>query len=108
MRLWLLDQVQDIRSAVKALIRVLAERADNEKEYCLPGYTHLQVLFSGFSVHIEANGMVAGTTYSMVPSFAIIRIVLAIRPRTFEPADSTDLCPTIGVWRSGRKPIQSR
>jgi argininosuccinate lyase len=50
MRLWLLDQVEDIRSAVKGLIRVLVERADNEKDYRLPGYTHLQVLFSvGFS-----------------------------------------------------------
>ncbi len=43
MRLWLLDEVQDIRMATKGLIRVLVERADNEKDYLLPGYTHLQV-----------------------------------------------------------------
>ena len=43
MRLWLLDEIQDIRMATKGLIRVLVERADNEKDYLLPGYTHLQV-----------------------------------------------------------------
>jgi len=43
MRLWLLDEVQDIRMATKGLIRVLVKRADNEKDHLLPGYTHLQV-----------------------------------------------------------------
>lgn len=57
MRLWLLDQVEDVRSAVKGLIRVLVERADNEKEYRLPGYTHLQVMHIAFSLYIQANAM---------------------------------------------------
>lgn len=43
MRLWLLDQVKEIESSLKALIRVMVERADKEKDYLLPGYTHLQV-----------------------------------------------------------------
>lgn len=43
MRLWLLEQVKDTEANLKALIRVLVERADNEKDYILPGYTHLQV-----------------------------------------------------------------
>ncbi|KAF9053584.1 argininosuccinate lyase [Hymenopellis radicata] len=30
------------QQGVKALIRVLVERADNEKDYLMPGYTHLQ------------------------------------------------------------------
>jgi argininosuccinate lyase len=42
MRLWLLEQVKDTEANLKALIRVLVERADNEKDYILPGYTHLQ------------------------------------------------------------------
>ncbi|EPQ58220.1 argininosuccinate lyase [Gloeophyllum trabeum ATCC 11539] len=42
MRIWLLDQVQDITQSLKAFIRVMVERADKEKDYLLPGYTHLQ------------------------------------------------------------------
>lgn len=53
MRLWLLDQVEDIKSALKALIRVLVERADNEKEYRLPGYTHLQVVHFCLNVQFK-------------------------------------------------------
>jgi argininosuccinate lyase len=43
MRLWLLDNVDDIEQSLKALLKVMVERADNEKEYLMPGYTHLQV-----------------------------------------------------------------
>jgi argininosuccinate lyase len=43
MRLWLLHEVQDIETALKAFIRVMVERADKEQDYLLPGYTHLQV-----------------------------------------------------------------
>lgn len=58
MRLWLLDQVEDVKSAVKGLIRVLVERADNEKEYRLPGYTHLQVMHVDFiKLYIQADAM---------------------------------------------------
>lgn len=42
-RLWLLQEVQDIEQALRGLIRVMVERADTEKDYLLPGYTHLQV-----------------------------------------------------------------
>ncbi|KAJ1309833.1 hypothetical protein OPQ81_006598 [Rhizoctonia solani] len=42
LRLWLLDEIKDIESALKALIRVMVERADNEKDILMPGYTHLQ------------------------------------------------------------------
>ncbi|KAI6005586.1 putative argininosuccinate lyase [Pisolithus albus] len=42
MRLWLLDEVEDIQSSLKALIRVIIERADKERDILLPGYTHLQ------------------------------------------------------------------
>lgn len=43
MRLWLLDQIAEIESGLRSLIRVLVERADKERDYLLPGYTHLQV-----------------------------------------------------------------
>lgn len=46
MRLWLLEQVQDIEQSVKRLLHVIVERADKEKEILLPGYTHLQVCSS--------------------------------------------------------------
>ncbi|KAJ3544113.1 hypothetical protein NMY22_g2895 [Coprinellus aureogranulatus] len=42
MRLWLLDNVDDIQHSLQALLTVMVERADNEKEYLMPGYTHLQ------------------------------------------------------------------
>lgn len=45
MRLWLLGQVKEVESGLKDLIRVMAERADKEKDILLPGYTHLQVRF---------------------------------------------------------------
>jgi hypothetical protein len=63
MRLWLLDEVKEVEKDLKALIRVLVERAENEKDYILPGYTHLQVRClcssvdhsSNFYVYREAN-----------------------------------------------------
>ncbi|TFK76554.1 putative argininosuccinate lyase [Pluteus cervinus] len=42
MRLWLLDEAASIETSLKALIRVMVERADNEQDILLPGYTHLQ------------------------------------------------------------------
>jgi argininosuccinate lyase len=43
MRIWLLEQVESIERGLKGFLRVLVERADKEKDYLLPGYTHLQV-----------------------------------------------------------------
>lgn len=42
-RLWLLGEVKEVEAALKGLIRVMVERADQEKDLLLPGYTHLQV-----------------------------------------------------------------
>ncbi|KZV71862.1 argininosuccinate lyase [Peniophora sp. CONT] len=42
MRLWLLDEVKEIEDGLRALIRVMVERADKERDYLMPGYTHLQ------------------------------------------------------------------
>ena len=55
MRLWLLDEAKKIEGSLKALIRVLSERADKERNVLLPGYTHLQVRteHTGSCSHIE-------------------------------------------------------
>ncbi|KAI0950494.1 hypothetical protein AcV7_008940 [Taiwanofungus camphoratus] len=42
MRLWLLDEVQDIENSLKGLVRVMANRAERETRHLMPGYTHLQ------------------------------------------------------------------
>lgn len=42
MRLWLLDEVDDIESSLIGLVRIMVERADKERDILLPGYTHLQ------------------------------------------------------------------
>ncbi|KAF8575800.1 argininosuccinate lyase [Ramaria rubella] len=42
MRLWLINEVKEVESALRALLRVMVERADKEKAHLLPGYTHLQ------------------------------------------------------------------
>jgi len=41
-RLWLLDEAKIVEKGLKALILVIVNRADKEKEFLLPGYTHLQ------------------------------------------------------------------
>ena len=43
MRLWLMDEVGEIEDALKGVITIITERADNEKQILMPGYTHLQV-----------------------------------------------------------------
>jgi argininosuccinate lyase len=43
MRLWLLDEIKKLETVLKSLIRVMVDRADNEKDVLMPGYTHLQV-----------------------------------------------------------------
>jgi argininosuccinate lyase len=50
MRIWLLDQVDEIEAALVALIRVMVERADKEVDHLMPGYTHLQVDFFSISL----------------------------------------------------------
>ena len=43
MRLWLMKEAREIEAALKALIQVIVNRADKEREILMPGYTHLQV-----------------------------------------------------------------
>ena len=43
MRLWLMKEAREVETALKALIQVIVDRADKEREILMPGYTHLQV-----------------------------------------------------------------
>jgi len=52
MRLWLLQAVEETRSALTELIGVMVDRADKEKDILMPGYTHLQVRFPLFFVYM--------------------------------------------------------
>ena len=45
MRLWLMKEVGEIETTLKALVQVMVSRADKEREILMPGYTHLQVYF---------------------------------------------------------------
>lgn len=43
LRLWLLNEIKDIEAALAGLITVMTARGEQEKQYLMPGYTHLQV-----------------------------------------------------------------
>lgn len=38
-----MDEVGEIEDTLKGVITIITERADNEKQILMPGYTHLQV-----------------------------------------------------------------
>jgi argininosuccinate lyase len=42
MRMWLLDELREIEKYLIDLIKVVAERAESDIDYIMPGYTHLQ------------------------------------------------------------------
>jgi argininosuccinate lyase len=42
MRLWLRDQLREIETYIVEFLTVLANRAEQDIEYIMPGYTHLQ------------------------------------------------------------------
>jgi argininosuccinate lyase len=42
MRMWLRDELREIEKYLIDLIKVVAERADSDIDYIMPGYTHLQ------------------------------------------------------------------
>ena len=53
MRLWLLGEIQNVTEGLSGLIRVMVERADQEKDILLPGYTHLQVWTNPLEPQLE-------------------------------------------------------
>ncbi|KAJ9109705.1 hypothetical protein QFC19_001935 [Naganishia cerealis] len=44
MRIWLMDEVENIKGYLKDLILVMANRAEKEVDAIMPGYTHVQFL----------------------------------------------------------------
>lgn len=42
MRLWLRDELREIEKYLIDLLQVVAERAEQDIDYIMPGYTHLQ------------------------------------------------------------------
>lgn len=58
MRLWLMGETGDIVDSVKALLRVMVERAAKEIQYLMPGYTHLQVRPTTFaSIRVRSHAV---------------------------------------------------
>lgn len=80
MRLWLLGEVKVIEESLKALIRVIVERADKEKDILMPGYTHLQVKFTFYLSYVLLQ-IPARTTHSLVSSASVACVLLQLRPR---------------------------
>ena len=83
MRLWLIDEVKEIESGLRALIRVMVERADKEKDILLPGYTHLQVrisllykslaiglIFCSYAIYSEVNLFAGPISFSRMHSLS--------------------------------------
>ena len=75
MRLWLLDEVDDIQSSLKGLVRIMVERADKERDILLPGYTHLQVGIYASYKRI-AHSKTARSTHPMVTFPLVARLLL--------------------------------
>lgn len=42
LRLWLRDELREVEGYLITLLQVVAERAENDVDYVMPGYTHLQ------------------------------------------------------------------
>ena len=42
LRLWLRDQLREVEEYLITLLQVIAERAEKDIDYVMPGYTHLQ------------------------------------------------------------------
>ena len=76
-RLWLLDEAKIIEEGLKALILVIVNRADKEKEFLLPGYTHLQVSTVLLPACIFSEyRKLEGTAYQMVAFSAFTCLLL--------------------------------
>jgi hypothetical protein len=85
MRLWLLDEVKQLETILKSLIRVMVERAANEKDILMPGYTHLQVSgvsykpCSRFDNEFSEDNQSAGLTYYYRMRFISVPIYNAFK-----------------------------
>ncbi|OBZ75687.1 putative argininosuccinate lyase [Grifola frondosa] len=73
MRLWLLNEVKEVESGLKGLIRVMVERADKEKDILMPGYTHLQRASATIGPRVSVlplgSGALAGNPFAVDREF---------------------------------------
>ena len=108
MRLWLLDQVQELESALKAVISVIVERADKERSILMPGYTHLQV--TTFDSHIcrLLRTTAEGSTHSLVTSHPLSWILTSFRPATAPATRAPRFGSPVGFRTSCREPLLGR
>lgn len=110
MRLWLLEAIKDVGQGLKELIRVMVERADQEKHILLPGYTHLQVWCKVhvrvFLIQTYRGSCIAWSTYPMVSFVAVTCILVQIRPRKASRAHSSNLGVAPRLWRTCRKSVR--
>ena len=107
MRLWLLEQVKEIEVALHDLVSVMIERADKEKEYLMPGYTHLQVSEISYHSILVLSCVTARTTYPVVPSAPVSRDVVRIRSSTLATTGPKDLGATSRFSSSCRKSVRA-
>lgn len=111
MRLWLLGEVKGVETGLKDLIRVMVERADKEKAFLMPGYTHLQVWLT-----LEANPIFliymtcvsAWTADSMVTSTSLTCILIPRRLATPPTTDSPHFCSAPRLRSSRWEPLRGR
>lgn len=111
MRLWLMDEVEQVEGMLKALIRVMVERADKEKAVLMPGYTHLQVFIEFLAVVLQMLIEIiaaARSTHPMVPSPPLTRFLLPQRPLTPTRTHPPHLRPSPRLRRPRRKPLRRR
>lgn len=110
MRIWLLDEVKEVEAALKALIRVMVERADKEVDYLMPGYTHLQVCQCLLHVTscLDCISILAWATYTVVAPPPLPCVFFQRRPRPSSPVHPSYLCAFSWLGCSGRKPFLRR
>lgn len=99
-RLWLLDEIKEVEEGLKGLIRVLAERADKEKDILLPGYTHLQVSTSTRRHDCCSIRVVAWPTHSLVSPPSRARVLLPRRFAAPATAHTPRLHSASRMWRT--------
>lgn len=107
MRLWLLGEVGAVEKGLKDLIRVMVERADEEKDILMPGYTHLQVCNTTWSEEPGADELsVARTTHPVVPPPALTCVFLPCRPRAPPPNYTPDIRVVSRLGCPGGQPLR--
>ena len=104
MRLWLMKEAREIETALKALIQVIVNRADKERDILMPGYTHLQVHlcnhtrvsnFRGITQLYSAPNLYGGRTSSYP--------MLSTSPQIFSVYGSWSLVFPSSLW--DREPL---